>query len=160
MTNYVSNVLSAEDLEATMQALNTLREKMPYLVKLSAEQKKASSMLEDGRLPFVQKALSYAQREASLNFNATLLDEANKDLSLYNSLAAIEREMSRLAEMVKDTRMAAGAEAYEAARVIYKMAKVSASMNVPGTQSILDDLGKLFNYQGKATGEPENPANN
>lgn len=49
------------------------------------------------------------------------------------------------------TRMLAGAELYEFARVVYKMAKISASLGTPGTQSIVEDLGKLYAYNGNTT---------
>jgi len=52
--------------------------------------------------------------------------------------------------------MLAGAELYHFARVTYKMSKIAASLNVPGTKSIVDDLGLLFATQGK-TGQPDAP---
>lgn len=52
--------------------------------------------------------------------------------------------------MVTDTRKFAGAELYEFSRVVYKMAKLSASIGTPGTQSIVDDLGRLYSGNGKS----------
>jgi len=52
--------------------------------------------------------------------------------------------------------MLAGAELCHFARVTYKMSKIAASLNVPGTKSIVDDLGLLFATQGK-TGQPDAP---
>jgi hypothetical protein len=78
-----------------------------------------------------------------------VLNEAQKDLALYTKLQTVERELIRLSEMVSDTRMLAGAELYQFARVTYKMSKIAASLNVPGIKSIVDDLGSLFATQGK-----------
>lgn len=113
-------------------------------------------MLEDGRYPFASKALDYASREASIYPNAQLLGEAQRDMNVYNKLQTVDRELSRLSEMVTDTRMVAGAELYEFARVAYKMAKISASIGTPGTQGIVDDLGRLYANNGKSN--PVNPA--
>ena len=149
MENRIEAELSGEDLSAVITAIGTIREKMPFLVRLTVEEKKSMVMMDDGRSPFTQKAIGYAGSEGALNPNDTLLGMAQKDISLYTTLGTVEREVNRLAEMVRDTRMLAGAEAYETARVIYKMAKIAASMNVPGTQTIVEDLGKLYKEQGK-----------
>ena len=52
-----------------------------------------------------------------------------------------------IAEMVSDTRMAAGSDAYQAALSIYGSAKSAAKQGVPGTQTIVDEMGKLFDGQ-------------
>jgi len=75
--------------------------------------------------------------------------------SCIDKLQAIDLGLSRRSEMVSDTRMVAGAELYEFARVAYKMAKISASIGTPGTQSIVDDLGRLYANNGKSN--PVNP---
>ncbi|WP_159521663.1 hypothetical protein [Sunxiuqinia indica] len=149
MENQINVELLAEDLDLILQSIVTIREKMPFLVRLTPEEKKTLAMMDDGRAPFTEKAIDYAGHEPALNPNETLLDESRKDISLYESLGSVERELSRLTEMVSDTRMLAGAEAYETARIIYKMAKIAASMSVPGTKTIVDDLGKLYQRQGK-----------
>ena len=56
---------------------------------------------------------------------------------------------SRMSEMVTDTRMVAGAEFYDFARIVYKMSKIAVSLEKPGSQSIVDDLGKFYASQGK-----------
>jgi len=48
--------------------------------------KKSTAMLEDGRYPFASKAVDYASREASICPNARLLDEAQKDMNVYDKL--------------------------------------------------------------------------
>ena len=107
-------------------------------------------MLDDGRIPFACKALDYASREASILPNPLLLEEAKMDSNLFGKLQTVDRELARLSEMVSDTRMLAGAELYEFARVVYKMSKISASLDVPGTKSIVDDLGKLYAGNGSS----------
>ena len=58
----------------------------------------------------------------------------------FDKLQSVDRELNRLSEMVVDTRMVAGDELCAFASVAYKMAKISASLGTPGTQSIVDDL--------------------
>lgn len=148
MANQINVQLSDDDLDEVLQAIANIRQKLPFLVKLSPEDKKKTAMLDDGRIPFASKALDYASREPSLSPNPLLLEEAQKDSSLFGKLQTVDRELARLSEMVSDTRMLAGAELYEFARVVYKMSKISASLDVPGTKSIVDDLGKLYAANG------------
>jgi len=148
MANQISAQLADEDLKEVLQAITTIRQKLPFLVKLSADDKKKTAMLDDGRTPFASKALDYASREPSISPNPLLLEEAQKDSNLFGKLQSVDRELARLSEMVSDTRMLAGAELYEFARVVYKMSKISASLDVPGTKSIVDDLGKLYASSG------------
>jgi hypothetical protein len=152
----ISAELPDEGLEAVLQAIATFRQKLPFLVLLPAGDKKSSPMLDEGRVPFALKAVEYASREKAISPNPPLLHEAQKDLALFTRLQTVERELSRLSEMVSDTRMLAGAELYQFARVTYKMSKIVASLNVPGTKSIVDDLGILFTGQGK-TVQTETP---
>ena len=149
MSNKISVQISDQDLEDVLQALATIRQKLPFLVKLSPGDKRASAMLDDGRTPFALKAVDYAIHEPSVSPNPALLAEGIKDQELFNKLQTVDRELTRLSEMVSDTRMLAGAELYEFARVVYKMSKISASLGVPGTQSIVEDLGRLYASQGK-----------
>jgi hypothetical protein len=148
MANQISAQLTDEDLNEVLQAIATIRQKLPFLVKLSADDKKKTPMLDDGRIPFASKALDYASREASISPNPMLLEEAMIDSNLFGKLQTVDRELARLSEMVSDTRMLAGAELYEFARIVYKMSKISASLDVPGTKSIVDDLGKLYASNG------------
>ena len=73
-----------------------------------------------------------------------LLKEAAKDLDLYIFLASFESEIHQLMDMVTDSKQLAGSEAYEVARFIYMKAKMNVKMGIPGSQSIVDDLCKLY----------------
>ena len=104
--------------------------------------------LDDSRTPFVAKCLQYAQKEAKIVPPFVDIVELNKDLTLFINLQNLSREINRIADMLNDTRIAAGTDAYVAALSIYNSAKQAAKMNVPGTQAIVDDLKKTFEGQG------------
>ena len=116
--------------------------------KLSADERKTFAKLDDTRLPFVEKGLQYGRQQPMIVPPFTPLDELSKDLDLYNSLRRVTAELDTLAELVRDTRTAAGTDAYQAALTIYNSAKGAAKSGVPGTQSIVDEMGKLFSTQG------------
>jgi len=148
MSNYISAEITAAKITETLGLLTTVKSNMPFLMKLENASKKGMISLDDSRSPFVVKCLQYAQKEAKIVPPYVDLVELNKDLTLFTNLQNISREVNRLADMLNDTRIAAGTDAYVAALSIYNSAKQAAKMNVPGTQAIVDDLKKAFEGQG------------
>ena len=153
MQNLISAQISDEDLKEVLQAIALIKQKLPFLQKLSKRAKKSTSMLKDKRIPFASKALDYAEHVSNLSPNPELLAEAQKDSALFEKLQSVDREMQQLSEMITDTRMLAGAEFYDFARIVYKMSKIAVSLEQPGSQSIVDNLGELYASQGKPIAE-------
>lgn len=131
-----------------MNHIKAIQEKLPFLIKLSAEEKKSLPKMDDDRVAFVNKALNYCKSEPGVCPPYVNLKEFDKDLALSSNLSQVSKEISRLAEMIADTRMAASTDAYLAALSSYNSAKQAAKMGVPGTKAIVDDLGKQFASQG------------
>lgn len=148
MSNYISASLSIEDQKKALDLIAQLRTVFGFGIKLSGEQKKTMPKIDDTRLPFVEKGIQYGKQEPRIVPPYTDLDEYTKDLELYKSMAAVERELSSLTEMVVDSRTAAGSDAYQAALSIYSSAKGAVKMGIPGTQSMVDEMSKLFGGQG------------
>lgn len=113
MIDLLDTDLSDQKLAEVLQAIASIHQKLPYLVLFSPGDKKATSMLDEGRVPFALKAVEYASRETAISLNPPLLEAAKKDLKIYTGLQTVDRELSRLSEMVSDTRMLAGAEFYQ-----------------------------------------------
>jgi hypothetical protein len=150
MDNKIDIQLNQADFDAVMQAFATIRTKLPFLTKLSKDDLNGLVIMEDGRKPFVDKALDYATRIADINPGDALLTFGKNDNQLHTQLTTVQQEATRLFEMVSDTRRLAGAEAFVLARFIYMDAKLKLKMKVPGMQAVVDDLGKLFKSQGNA----------
>jgi hypothetical protein len=56
MTNRISTSLTAKERTEALALLTTLKEKLPFLVSLTTEQRKALPKMGDRNLPFVKKA--------------------------------------------------------------------------------------------------------
>jgi hypothetical protein len=153
MSNYISAEITAAKVTETLGYLTSVKNNMPFLIKLDPSVKKTMAPLDDQRAPFVNKCLQYAQREAKIVAPYVDLIELNKDITLFTNLQAISREINRLADMINDTRIAAGCDAYVTALSIYNSAKQAAKMNVPGTKAIVDDLKTAFEGQGSTAKE-------
>lgn len=144
MDNRIDVILTPENKDAIFQAVSSIKLAMPFLIKLSDNERKSLQMIDDGRKPFVEKSISLALRNPLLDPGAGLLDAAHKDYELYSFLSSVENELSQLFEMVHDTKQLVGSETYEVGRFIYLKAKMNVKMNVPGSQAIVDDLSKLY----------------
>jgi hypothetical protein len=150
MADLISATFSPEDEKGVMELLAQLRAKFPFGIKLSAYQKKRLPKLDDARIPFAEKGLFYGEQQQLIVPPFTNLGEYKVDLDFVKATRRVGAELASIAEMVADTRVAAGADAYQAGLSIYGSAKNAAKQGVPGTQTIVDEMGKLFDGQGKA----------
>ena len=154
MNHRIDAEISPAGTETVQQAFSSIKEQMPFLTKLSDGERKGMALMDDGRRPFVEKSFELAARNPMLDPGAGLIDAGKRDLNLFLALTTIKNELEQLLEMVTDTRQIAGAEAFEMARIIYMKAQMAVKMKEPGSQSVLDELGKLFKHQPAAAVAP------
>ena len=154
MSSLISQTLPATDLNDVMLAIQTIRTKLPFLLDLTNQQKQELPKMDDGRAPFVLKAINYANTVPAIVPPLVSAAEMQKDLLLFGQLTQIKMELDRLAEEVTDTATAAGVDAYTASLVIYEMAKMAQRLGLPGVDAIVNDLKTLFENQGGTTPAP------
>ncbi len=157
MENRINVVLTEEQKTKLLSDLNSLRQQMPFLLKVSDADRQSIHQMDDRRRPFTEKACDFATRNDAINPGPGLVENAVNDLALYSTLAVVENELKQLLEMVTDTKQVAGAEAYEVARFVYMKAKMSSKMRIPGTDAIVDALAKLYKISSKPAA-PKNEA--
>ncbi|RCJ42233.1 hypothetical protein A6770_08465 [Nostoc minutum NIES-26] len=145
--NKVSARLSPGDREAVMQAITTIREKLPFLVDLTTEERKSLPKLGDKSRAFVSKALEIAAQNPDFLPRSFDLDEMRRDIELFEALYPILLSLTQLQELVDDTSVAVGSEAYAAGLMVYNYAK--ASGKGAGLDSMIDDLGRRFARKSK-----------
>jgi hypothetical protein len=155
MENKIDVSVNQETQTQILQGVAALKTLMPFLIKLSNKQRDALHKLSDGRKPFTEKALYYGTNNTNLDVSAEMLAAFNHDFSLYSFLSNLEQELLQLREMVHDTKQLAGAESLVVASFIYLVAKLKLKLGVPGMQTIVDDLGKLFEQSSDADSEEE-----
>jgi len=155
MANLISATFSEEDEKKAMELLAQLKALFPFGIKLSDVEKRHLPRLDDGRIPFADKGLFYGNQQPLVVPPYTDLAEYKKDLDFVKATRRVGAELLSFTEMVTDTRIAAGSDAYQAALSIYNSAKGAAKQGVPGTQTIVDEMGKLFDGQrnNSKTGE-------
>ncbi|MBN3944283.1 hypothetical protein [Nostoc sp. NMS9] len=145
--NKVSAKLSSADREAVMQAITTIREKLPFLIDLTTEERKALPKLGDKSRAFVSKALEIGTQNPDFLPRSFDLNEMRQDIELFEALYPILLSLTQLQELVDDTSVAVGSEAYAAGLMIYNYAKASGKGS--GLDSMVDDLGRRFARKAK-----------
>jgi hypothetical protein len=141
-TKSISANISKVDREMVMQAIATIKEKLPFLVDLTTEERKALPKLGDKSRAFVSKALEVAAQNPDFLPRSFDLDEMRRDVELFEALYPILLSLTQLQELVDDTFVAVGSEAYAAGLMVYNYAK--ASGKGAGLDAALDDMGRRF----------------
>jgi hypothetical protein len=153
----ISNVLADADKASILTKLNDSKALLPFLVNLTKDEKRGLQSLSPGNEPFVTKALTYAEANAGLVPPYLNVPEFRKDYNLAVALQALLQVASPLQESMEDTAAAVGHEAYQAALTFYASVQKAAELNVPGADTIADDLAQRFAGQGGSTPPPPPP---
>lgn len=150
--NRINATLSQADATAIMDAINTIRTKLPFLVDLTIEERRSLPKMGDKSRAFVGQALEVARQNDDVLPRSFDVTEMGKDVELANALQPIVVALTQLQELVDDTYMLVGSEAYAAALLVYHYARSSGKGS--GLDNTLDDLGQRFARKSKAASEP------
>lgn len=130
--------------EATQHLQQAAAILKPYLQSLTPDERQSLNKMGDKTLPFVNKALAYADNEPAILPNYIDLDEGHRDGTTANQLDGLAKLGFPFMQAVEDTFMMAGSDAYAAGLGIYAGAQGAAKNNVPGAATIVADLGQRF----------------
>lgn len=140
--NRVSAEISDADQQAVLAAIETIRQKLPFLIDLSPEQRRSLPKMGDKSRAFVGKALAIAQHNSNFLPRSFSVEEMARDVTLAESLQPILVSLTRLQEQLSDTYTEVGSEAYSAALVIYQYARTSGEGE--SLETLLDDMAQRF----------------
>ena len=154
-TNRISLDIPAADQADIQAAIQTLQAKLlPHLLDLSAQDRRELPKMGDRTLAFVGRALDYAQTNPALCPAYLDVPEFARDLGSVNQLQGMLRPLQQINDMLDDTALAAGSDAYSAALAFYQAVKGAARSKVPGAAVIADDLSRQFPGRGASTPAP------
>lgn len=114
-TTPISATLAQTDRDAVLQAIATIKEKLSFLVDLSADDRQTLPKMGDKSRAFVSKALEVAAQNPEFLPRSFDLEEMRKDVQLFEALYPVLLSLTQLQELVDDTSLAVGSEAYAAA---------------------------------------------
>src|SRR5437588_7774355 len=104
--NRINATLSAADQQAVMDAVNTMRQKLPFLIDLTPEERRALPKMGDKSRAFVSQALDVATQNADILPVSFDVEEMSKDVALILALAPIMSALAQLQELIEDTFLA------------------------------------------------------
>ncbi|HLG36467.1 MAG TPA: hypothetical protein VI757_16435 [Bacteroidia bacterium] len=129
----------------------------PFAVNLTKDERGSIANIDNERYPYAQRTMDiHAPNNPNLvtGFAGTYAD-AQRDWRLVNQCEGFKQKALMLIEKLNDTQHLSGSEVYKFMRQLYASAKLAAANNVPGADTIVDDLKTLFEGQGVEL--PPNP---
>jgi hypothetical protein len=152
--NRISATLSQADRQAVLDALNTIRTKLPFLIDLSPEERKALPKIGDTGRSFVAQALEIAEQNPDILPRSFDVAEMRKDVELFDALLPVVTAFAQLNELLDDSYVAVGSEAYAAALLVYQFVRAAGKGSALDTA--LDALGRRFARKSRSApaGEP------
>ncbi|MGC2238357.1 MAG: hypothetical protein WA584_19540 [Pyrinomonadaceae bacterium] len=146
--NRISIQFSEADAKDINQVIKMLITKFsPYLIALTADDKRAVPKVGDKGAAFMQKSAGYM--DANPEFIPMFLDkaEADKDFEGFSAMHEFLRLLAPLVSNMEDTALLCGSEFYRACLNYYDTVKRAAENNVPGARAIYEDLKVYFDAQ-------------
>ncbi|MDX2212264.1 MAG: hypothetical protein SFY66_03135 [Oculatellaceae cyanobacterium bins.114] len=143
----ISASLTATDRLNVMDAIATIKDTLPFLIDLTIEERKTLPKMGDKSRAFVTKALEIATQNPDFLPRSFDLEEMRRDVQLFESLYPIVVAMAQLQELLDDTCLAVGSEAYASALQVYSYAK--ASGQGAGLNGMVEQLGQRFARKAK-----------
>ncbi len=141
-SNRVSAALSVDDRQTVMSAIETIKQAMPFLVHLTAEERKAAPKVGDRGRGFILNCLDAAQQHSDCLPRSFEVEEMYKDVKLMEDLYPVLMALTELQSLIDDTYFVAQSESYAAALKVYDAAKSHSDM--PGMKIVVEQLRQQF----------------
>jgi hypothetical protein len=154
-TNKISAVLSTTDQATALANILANDTLLTFVVGLTKEQKQTLNKAANKRIPFITKALTYAQQHPTVLPGTFSLPEFAKDVALGTTFAPVVAAHDTQNEKFHDTITLAWSEAYDQARLVRK-----AFENANGNgeyDTILAELAVFFEDLGNRPATPSTP---
>ena len=139
----VSATLDDADIQEIKTALQTIEQKLPFLITLTADERRKLFKMGDKSLTFVSNSLTAAQSNPDILPASFDLEEFRRDYQLITTLTDIFFRLQQLTEKVDDTLMAVSSEAMSSSLSVYDYVKAAAK-KTPGLKTVAEQLGERF----------------
>ncbi len=150
----ISYDLPTADLDAVKAAIATIQQKLPFLVTLDGQERKALFKLGPKSADFVQDAGAAAGSFPTILPSSFDAAEFNRDTTLFKSLSEVKLLLDSLCEKVDHTYFAVGSEAMTASLEVYAYVQ-TASDRTPGLKTVAEKLKDRFRVQRAKKSEPK-----
>jgi hypothetical protein len=144
----ISAQLSDRDKADIKAAIATLDEKLPFLVNLTAIERRNLYKMGDKSLGFVNNSVTAALQNQDILPPTFDIPEFERDFALAQDLSEIHAQLQQITEKVDDTLVAVGSEAMRSSLSVYDYVKAAAK-HQPGLKALAEQLGERFKALGR-----------
>ena len=155
-THFVTGTLNAADRDAVLAAMQTIKDRLPFLMALSTADRQALPKAGAKGRVFIAQALEVARQNPGILPRSFDIEEFACDAELIESLLPITIALGQLAELIADTQVAVETDAYTAALMVYQQAKLAGKSIALETN--LDGLAARFARKSKTVTPTPAPA--
>ncbi len=149
----IDATLSAADMQAVKDAFAAVLNKLPFLVHLTADERKGIVKTGPDSVSFVQNALTAALGNPTIFPASFDKDGFKRDVDLFAAMTELQSLAESIVSQIDDTRLAVGGEAMKAGIQTYNYVK-EAAKTTPGLKPVAEQLGERFQ---KASKQKETP---
>lgn len=135
--------LSAENVQEIEAALEAIKQKLPFLITLTIEERRRLFKMGKARFSFVQDSLAIARANPEILPASFDLSAFERDLALAKELANLRLRVNQLNEQLDDTLIAVGSEALSSSLNVYDYLKTAAKQ-YPGLKGAIEELSLQF----------------
>lgn len=151
--NAISAILADQDAQDILTALSGIRSKLPFLVTLPAQERRALAKMGNKSVGFDEKCTAYMQSNPEFLPGFVNKDDVSKDRTLRTQMLRFAADFNALAQQVDDTLLAVSSEIWNADLAYYRNVRAAAGSDRAGAKLIADDLGSRFAAQGRQKGQ-------
>lgn len=141
-TNRIDTTLSAEQLAAVRAAVAALNDALPFLVSISAAERRRIMKLGPKSEGFVRQTHELAREHPEILPNGLVVADLDRDQALREALLPTQQDLVVLLQKVNDTMMLAGADLMQASLIIYR--GLRSYGDAAGYGDIREELGRRF----------------
>lgn len=143
--NKHQEAIPSATLEQIQNSLHTMQQQLtPYATPLTPQERRSLLKMGDKSLAFVEKAHDYAHNNPELVPSYLDLNAFDVDFADAHGLWTILNTVKQLHELLEDTILASGSEAFHAALAVYHNTQAAAKQDVPGAKAVYEDLKTRF----------------
>ena len=145
MENRISLQIAEADMAEIEAAISTLNTKLkPLLVNLDDEERQQLPKMGNKTVSFVTKGISHIEANPSLVPPYLEVDDIKTDFEATTTMKPIHTSLKQLVELLDDSMMLAGSEAYTGILAFYNYIKGAAKAGIPGADVLYDDMKARF----------------
>lgn len=152
--NLVAGTLSDANKQAVLDAIATIRSKLPFLISLSDDERRSLPKMGDKSVAFMQKGYEFAQQNTDKLGADFGMADYTQDYNLEAQLREVEAALGQLSEEIGDTMIALRSDLMVRSNFVYALMKVLGKSS-GAFDDMRKDMGMRFKRPGKqAPGAP------